>query len=316
MSFKQRLISLTRREYLPMAGSAAMWALVVAAVGPADFWRLLAALTLVRSVQLLTRMPTLTGLRRRSQAPAKIVRKSAKRARWIQLGSLAAGLVVMAAVVGGVFAAGQPRWSVMIGLMAVGYPARNLLQSQPHCNERLFRIVVQWFGAALLVPAHVLDWGPLEIAFMIGLREWVAGLASLIWKRRTPESAAQSLTPLTAAEVAAVTVLRARRAFAYRASRALLALFLPGAGFLARTGRGLNMHSRLERILPRYRPGFIAVFTGAMLAAAFIIIWLPKPVLLLTASMLARVGAAAGSVLLWWPYLEHADYADEDEDED
>lgn len=316
MSFKKRLISLTQREYLPMAGSAAMWALVLAAVGPADFWRLLAALTLVRSVQLLTQMPTLTVLRRRSQAPSRIVRKSARRARWIQLGSLAAGLAVMASVLGGVVAAGQPRWAVMIGLMAVGYPVRNLLQSQPHCNEQLMRIAVQWVGAALLVPANFLDWGPVEIAYLVGLREWIAGLASLIWKRRTPMNVSQSLTPITAAEVAAITVLRARRAFTYRVSKALLALFLPGAGFLARTGRGLNLHNRLERLLPRYRPGFIAAFAGTLLAASAVVIWLPKPVLLLTAMMLARVGAAAGSVLLWWPYLEHADLSDVDEDED
>lgn len=316
MSLKQRLISLTKREYLPMAGSAAMWALAVAAVGPADFWRLLAALTIVRSVQLLTRMPTLAVLRRRSRAPAKVVRKSARRALRIQLGSLAAGLAVMVAVLVGIVAAGQPRWAFMIGLMAVGYPARNLLQSQPHCNELLFRIGLQWIGAALLVPVLFLDWGIVEIAFLMGLREWLAGLASLIWKRTSLPDSALSDTPITAAEVAAITVLSARRAFAYRASKALLALFLPGAGFLARTGRGLNLHNRIERLVPQYRPGFLAVFAGTILAACAILIWLPKPVLLLTAAMLARVGAAAGSVLLWWPYLEQADRDREDEEED
>ena len=316
MSFKHRLISLTRREYLPMAGSGAMWGLILAAVGPADMWRLLAALTLVRSVQLLTRMPTLPALRRRSQAPSKVVRKSAKRARLIQLGSLIAGIAVLAVVLIGIAAAGQQRWAMMIALISVGYPARNLLQAETRTNERVFRIVVQWFGAALLLPAHLFDWGPAEIAFVIGLREWVAGLASLIWKRGDDASAVQNAAPLTATEVAAVTVLRARRAFTYRVSKALLALFMPGAGFLARTGRGLNLHSRLEKLLPKYRPGFIAAAAGPALAAAAIIIWFPRPALLLSAAMLARVGAAAGSVLLWWPYLEHADYYDEDEDED
>ncbi|HEU0309724.1 MAG TPA: hypothetical protein VFR36_00700 [Sphingomicrobium sp.] len=316
MSFKQRLISLTQREYLPMLGSGVMWGLIFTAVGPADGWRLLAALTIVRSVQLLTRMPTLTALRRRSQAPARVVKKSARRALNIQLGSIAAGILVMAAVLSGVVAAGQPRWAMMIALAAVGYPARNLLQSQPHCNERLFRIVVQWFGAALLVPAHFLDWGVAEVAFIIGLREWVAGLASLIWKRRGRPGTSQSDEPITAAEVAAVTVLRARRAFTYRVSKALLALFMPGAGVLARTGRGLNLHARLDRLLPRYRPGFMVACMGSSAAAAAIVIWLPKPVLLLTASMLFRVGAAAGSVLVWWRYLEHADFHDVDEDED
>lgn len=315
MTLRQRLINLTKREYLPMAGSAAMWWLVLVAVGPADFWRLLAALTIVRSVQLLTRMPTLTVLRRRSGATARIVRKSAKRAMLIQLGSLAAGLAVMATVLSGIVAAGQPGWAVLIGLMAVGYPARNLLQSQLHCNEQLFRIVVQWFGAALLVPAYFLDWGAYDIAFLIGLREWIAALASLIWNKPSSASADQIDTPITAAEVAAITVLSARRAFAYRASKALLALFLPGSGFLARTGRGLNLHNRLERLVPQYRPGFIAVFSGTILASCAILIWLPKPILLLTAAMVARVGAAAGSVLLWWPYLEQADregYEDDD----
>jgi hypothetical protein len=316
MSFKNRLISLTRREYLPMAGSGAMWGLILAAVGPADMWRLLAALTLVRSVQLLTRMPTLPALRRRSQAPSKVVRKSAKRARLIQLASLLAGIAVLAIVLGGVAAAGQPRWAMMIALMSVGYPARNLLQAEARTNERVFRIVVQWFGAALLLPAHLFDWGPAEIAFIIGLREWVAGLASLIWKRIDSSNTPQRPTPLTATEVAAVTVLRARRAFTYRVSKALLALFMPGAGFLARTGRGMNLHYRLEKMLPKYRPGFFVAAIGPTLAATAIITWFPRPALLLSAAMLARVGAAAGSVLLWWRYLEHADHEDEDEDED
>jgi hypothetical protein len=316
MSLRQRLISLTQREYLPMLGSGAMWGLIFAAVGPADGWRLLGALTIVRSVQLLTRMPTLTALRRRTQAPAKVVRKSAKRAMRIQLGSMGAGILFMAIVLAAIVAAGQPRWAVMIGLMSVGYPARNLLQSQPHTNERLFRIVVQWFGAALLIPAYFLDWGVAEIAFVVGLREWVAGLASLVWKRQGQTDQTRSDEPITAAEIATITVLRARRAFTYRVSKALLALFMPGAGVLARTGRGLNLHARLDRLLPRYRPGFVAAAMGSTLAAAAIVIWLPRPVFLLTASMLFRVGCAAGSVLVWWPYLEHADLDDIDEDED
>jgi hypothetical protein len=299
-----------------MLGSGVMWGLVLAAVGAADSWRLIAALTVVRSVQLFTKMPTLTVLRRRSQAPAKVVRKSTKRAFRIQMGSLTAGMLLSAIVVVAIAAAGQPRWAAMIGFMSVGYPARNLLQSQPQTNERLFRIVVQWFGAAMLIPAHYFHWGVAEIAFMIGLREWVAGLASLIWKRREKPDEAQSMEPITATEVAAITVLRARRAFTYRVSRALLALFMPGAGFIARTGRGLNLHARLERLVPQYRPGFLVAALGSTAAAAGIVIWFPRPALLLTAAMLFRVGAAAGSVLVWWPYLEHANFDDEDEDED
>lgn len=317
MNFRERLGRLSQREYLPMLGSAAMWALVLTATGPADALLLLAALAMFRSVQLFTRVPTRTALRQRIRAPSKVRRQSAKRAWRIQFASLAAGLVILAVLVLGVGSAGQANWAALIALMSVGYPARNLLQAEPQANVRQFTILVQWLGAALIAPALVFGWGTFEIAFLIGLREWIAAAAALVWKHRTAEDAGKFReAPLTAAEIGAVTALRARRAFTYRLGKALLSMFLPGAALFARTARGLNLHHRLERRLPHYQPAFILVSLASLGAAFSIILWFPKPLSLVVAAMLVRLAAAGGAVVLWWPFLERVDYADVDDDED
>jgi hypothetical protein len=294
-----------------------MWGLVLTAIGHKDALRLIAALTMMRSVQLFTRVPTRTALRQRFRASAKVWKKSFRRARWIQLASMSAGLLLIALVVLGVSLAGQERWAMLIALMSVGYPVRNLLQAQPHVNAWLFTILVQWLGVALLIPAHVHGWGVYEIAFLVGAREWGASMGALIWKVGTKPGSATAETAFKVAEIGPVTALRARQAFTYRLGKILLGAFLPGTGLLARTGRGFNLHHKLERRLPHHRPSFFAISLGSLGIAAAIILWFPRPALLVVAATFARLAAAAGAVLVWWPYLDQiiAD-ADEDEDED
>jgi hypothetical protein len=316
MSFFARLARLTRREYLPMLAALAMWSAAAAAVGFADTLRLLAALTLVRAVQLFTRMPTLAALRRRIGATEDVVRKSARRAFGLQMASLAAGLTLMAAVIASVALAGQQQWAALIGLVAVGYPARNLLQSQRRCNVDLFLAAVRWVGVGLVAIAYPAAWGAYEIAFLIGLREWIAGLLSLLWTLPQRRQARPATEAIRVAEIASVAGTRARRAFVYRLSRAALGAFVPGAGVLARTGRGFDLHRRLERFVPHHRPTFILMAVGACVVAAVLVVALPKPTLIVVAAMLVRVGAAAGSAALWWNYLAAPGSGSEDDEEE
>ena len=98
VSGKRRAVRLAQREYLPMIGSIVMWGLVLTAIGHKDSLRLIAALTMMRSVQLFTRVPTRSALRQRFGAPLKIWRKSFKRARRVQLASMTAGIALIAAM--------------------------------------------------------------------------------------------------------------------------------------------------------------------------------------------------------------------------
>ena len=79
MSRRRKLTQLAWREYLPMGATIAMWAVIVAAIGHADTARLLAAVTLIRAVQMLTKLATPLVLKRRLMAPKAIRRNHDRR---------------------------------------------------------------------------------------------------------------------------------------------------------------------------------------------------------------------------------------------
>jgi hypothetical protein len=307
---------LIKRHYLPLLGSLLLWGLVILSVGIAGAALLAAALSFVRAVQLLTRMPTLSALRRRRQAPAKVVRKSDRRARRIQAASLGAGVAIVGLLVAALDRAGQVDLAAAMLLIAIGLPVRNLLQTQRQCSVSTFFRSLNWIGAFLLAPAWLLGWNALEIAFLLGVREWLAGALSLLRPVKAQTSARASVEPMTAAEVRAVTVLRARQAFVYLVGKAAMGLVVPGAALFARTGREFRIHHRLERIVPRNRAGFLLFTLAPAVASAAIVLVAPEPALLLVSALLAKVAGAAGSVLLWSPYLQDEDLsADDEEDE-
>ena len=62
VSRKERIKRLAGREYLPMVATIATWAVIVAALGHADAARLLAAVTAIRAIQMLTKLATPLGL--------------------------------------------------------------------------------------------------------------------------------------------------------------------------------------------------------------------------------------------------------------
>jgi hypothetical protein len=311
-----RAIHLTKREYLPMLAMLVTWSAAAAAIGLADMLRLLAAVTLIRAVQLFTQMPTRAALRRRIGAPEDVVRKAARLAFAIQAASLATGLVLLAALVAGIAVVGERQWAALIALVAVGYPARNLLQSQRGSHPQLFVGAVRWVGAALVAVAYLAGWGPYEVAFVVGLREWIAGALSLVWKAPARPEPRPTAEPISLEEIAGVTGTRARRAFVYRLSRAALGTFVPGAGLLARTGRGFDVHRRLERFVPHHRPTFMLVGIGACLVAGTLVLAAPEPTLLVVAAVLVRVAAAAASAALWWTHLAPPGTAGQDDEEE
>lgn len=307
---------LATREYIPLLGSVLFWFLVAMAIGLPDAVRMLAALTFLRSVQLFTRMPTLKALRRRQKASSTVIRASVRRALQMQLYSFLATIFVLFLLLALLWSAGQSGIVVLILLMAVGQPVRNLLQAYRDCNFRMYRMSLHWFGAGLALLAYWRGWGALEIAFLIGLREWLAAVLTIIVKPDPRSKSKLGLGPITAREVGQITALRARRAFVYLLSKAVIGIAIPGASLITRTGRGLKVHHRLEGMMPRNLPGFYVLAFGPFSVAAAIVFLAPQPALLLVAALLTRVAAAAGSVLIWSPYLPPLSEPDDDDEED
>ena len=75
---------------------------------------------------------------------------------------------------------------------------------------------------------------------------------------------ARSSSRSTFAEVARNTAISGRRLLTYRMTKIALTMFGPVGNFAARTGRGLNWHSKIEPYLPHRLSGFIlfALATG------------------------------------------------------
>ena len=80
------------------------------------------------------------------------------------------------------------------------------------------------------------------------------------------QRAARSETPdrrsATFAEIARNTAISGRRLLTYRLTKVALTIFGPLGNFAARTGRGLNWHSKIEPYLPHSLTGFILFALG------------------------------------------------------
>ena len=89
MSKRRQLKQLAWREYLPLAGTIATWAVIVAAIGHADAARLLAAVAAVRAVQMLTKLATPIALEAPAEgAPRQIRRQARELALTLQVAAL------------------------------------------------------------------------------------------------------------------------------------------------------------------------------------------------------------------------------------
>lgn len=316
MTRKRQIKQLAWREYLPLAATAAMWAVILLAIGHADTARLLAAVTMVRGTQLLTKCATRVAVKRRTHASPGIRRKAGLLGFNVQAMALIAGLVVIALLIEGMKRLGQEQIAHYLPLMAIGLPARYLRMSDLRASSPYFRLalavgglLVGSIGWAAAVPVTMMG-------LVFGLRDWIAYLVVRLWPRTPPALRVYRDDKLGFAEIAANSAIYGRRMLTYRLSKVMLAVLGPFGNAAARTGRGLNWHRKIEPYLPHHLGGFL-LFTAVTWAAAVLLaLKSGEPAAMIVAAGLYQLGAAAANVLLFWRWLPYRDPSQTLEDDD
>lgn len=319
MTRKAKIKQLAWREYLPLAATAAMWAVIVIAIGHADAARLLASVTFIRGVQLMTRLATPTVLKLRIKAPKPIRRHAKRLALLLQEASLIVGLVLVALLAEGMKAIDQDQIAAFLPFLALGMPARHLRLADVKTASPYFRLALTGSGLVTASIAWAAGWPVTLFALAFGAREWIAYLALRWWPREPRVPKRMTDEPLKFEEVARYSAILGRRLLTYRLTKSLLAVFGPFGNAAARTGRGLNWHSRLEPYLPHHLFGFIGFALVALAAAAFLAIRSGEPAAMIVAAGLCQVSGAALNVALFWRWLpdRHVDISlsyDDDEE--
>lgn len=315
---RRRIAELTGREYLPMAATIAMWAVVVAAIGHADAARLLAAITAIRAIQLLTKLATSTALKLRREAPKDIRRQARRISINLQLAALALALTLVALLVEAMKSIGQHQIAAFMPFVALGMPARYLRFADVRSTSRYDRLALTGSGLAMMLIGWAAGWPAAMLGLAFSAREWVAYIV-LRWWPRAPVPSKMTLTePLRFSEVARYSAVLGRRLLTYRLSKAALTIFGPFGTAAARTGRGLNWHRKIEPYVPHHFPGFVLFSLGTIGAAIFLALRSGEPAAMVGAAGLLQIGAAAANVVLLWNYLPARDepLLDDDDDDD
>lgn len=305
------------REYLPLAGWLLCWALLAAAIGHADAARLFSAYLFTRATRALTLMDCFSTVRRRWSAAAAVLRLCHRRAALVEVLSLSAALALVALIVLGLMQIGQEKAAGMTLLIALGLPAWHFvfLSRQTNAATR-YKTGAAWAGAALAGLVLLTGGDALTATLAMALREWI-GLGVALWSRKIVPGATEDIEPLDWREIAATTGTRARHRLSYRVGKGLLGAFLgPFSGFVARTGRGVGLHRRAERFVPKSPLPIAALAIGSAAVAILIQVALAKPATLIASASLLRISGVAGSVLLWLSFAGNHVPGEDDDDED
>jgi hypothetical protein len=318
MSKRRQLKQLAWREYLPLAGTIATWAVIVAAIGHADAARLLAAVTAIRAVQLLTKLATQMGLKRRLKAPREIRRKARRVAVKMQVAALFIALVLVGLLAAAMNSIGQQQVAAFLPFIVLGMPVRYLRLADVRVVSPYSRLALSAGGLAMVSIGWAAGWHAAALGLAFGAREWIAYLALRFWPRAPRPSRFPTDEPLRYQEVARTSAIMGRRLLTYRVTKSLLTVFGPVGNVAARTGRGLKLHQKLEPYVPHHLGGFIMFSVGAFGAAAFLALRSGEPAAMIGAAGLCQIGAAAGNVVLLWRFLpsRDAEALAEDDDDD
>ena len=318
MSRKKQIKQLAWREYLPLAATASMWAVIVIAIGHADAARLLAAITFIRGVQLMTRLATPTVLKARIKAPKPVRRQARRLAFLLQECSLIVSLIIVALLADAMDAIDQGQIAAYLPFLALGMPARHLRLADVKTASPYFRLALTTSGLVTASIAWAAGWPVTLFALAFGAREWIAYLALRWWPRepRIPKQIVED--KLTFSEVARYSVILGRRLLTYRLTKSLLTIFGPFGNAAARTGRGLNWHSKLEPYMPHHLGGFIGFTIVALTAAIFLAVRSGEPAAMIISAGFFQVFGAAMNVVLMWRWLpdRDADIALSQDDDD
>lgn len=307
MKTKKHLKQLAWREYVPLAATATMWAVIIAGIGHADTARLLAAVVTARAVQMLTKVATTTSLRLRIRARPQVRRQARKFAFNLQTAALAVALVIIAMLAEGLKAIDQHQIARFLPFIAIGIPARYWRSADVRTASPYFRLALGVSGLATAAFAWAMDWPAMLFGLAFGLREWIAYAALRWWPRAPRVPKALIDEPLRFDEVARYSVILGRRLLTYRLTKSVLAVLGPLGNAAARTGRGLNWHSKLEPYLPHHLGGFVAFSLGTLAAASVLAARSGEPAAMIVAAGLLQVWGAATNVILFWRWLPDRD---------
>lgn len=308
---------LAAREYMPLIGWVACWAIVALVIGHADAARLLAATIFVRGVRFLIAANTSTPLRRRLNAPPDVMKNAVRTALIVEGITLIAAFATLSLLIWALFGLHEPKVATMCLLLSVGVPARHFLPLLRGRNfGSFFRAVVAWAGVVLAGLAWLFGGGLVAVALAIGLREWV-GLAVSFFAATTKPTNNPTDEPLDWREIAAYSRGRGHRRLTYRIGKGILtAIAGPFGGIAARTGRGMRMDARVARFVPQKRSSMWLTFLGLTGVAIGMIELYPEPATFIVAASILRVAAAAGNVLIWDYVGDARDVDLDDDDED
>lgn len=319
MTKRQQLQQLAWREYLPLAGTIATWAVIVAAIGHADTARLLAAVAVVRAVQLLTKLATPIPLKRRLKAPREIRRQARRLALNLQSAALIVALILVALLAQAMKSIGQEQVAAFLPFIALGMPVRYLRFADVRVASPYYRLALSAGGLALVSIGWAAGWQAAALGVAFGAREWIAYITLRLWPRGPREPRFPTDDPLKFQEVGRYTAILGRRLLTYRLSKSLLTVFGPVGNVAARTGRGLKLHQKLEPYVPHHLGGFILFSAISFGGAVFLALRSGEPAAMIGAAGLCQMGAAAGNVVLLWRYLPSRDaepLAEDDDDDD
>lgn len=318
MSRRGRLKQLAWREYLPVLATVSTWAVIVAAIGHADTARLLAAVTAIRAIQLLTKFATPSGLRRRTKAPRDIRTQAKRFALTVQIGALTIALILVALLAEGLKAIGQGEVAAFLPFIALGMPARYWRFADVRTASPFSRLALGLSGLAMVLIGWAAGWGAAALGLAFSTREWIAYFAMRWWPRAPSPLKPDLDQPMRFAEVAKYTAILGRRLITYRLTKSLLAVFGPLGNVAARTGRGLNLHRKAEPYVPHHLGGFILLSAGAFAVAVFLAVSSGEPAAMVGAAGLMQIGCAAANVILVWRFMPMRDgevAADDDDDD-
>ena len=319
MKKKKQIKRLAWREYLPLAVTAAMWGVILLAIGHADTARLLAAVVMIRAVQYATRMATPTALKLRINASKPVRRQSKRFAFTVQASALICALVLVVLLTEAMKAIGQDKIAAFLPYVALGMPARYLRLSDVKTASPYFRLALGGSGLVTVALGWAMGWPATLLGLAFGAREWIAYFVLRWWPRepRIPRTTIDE--PLSFGEVARYTVILGRRLLTYRLTKAMLGVFGPIGNAAARTSRGLNWHAKIEPYVPHHLGGFIGFSLLALGAAAYMALRSGEPAAMILVAGLLQVGGAASNVVFFWRWLPDRDadlplgYDDEEE---
>lgn len=316
VSRRRRFAQLTGREYLPMFATIALWSVIVVVLGHANAARLFAAVTMIRAIQLLTKLATAFALKQRKRAPRDVRRQAKRFAIDLQLSALVVALVLTVLLVEAMKTIGQHQIALFLPFLALGMPARFLRFADVRTSTPYYRLALAAGGLAMVLIGWIAGWQGAAMAFAFASREWIAYFVVRLWPMTPRPAKRQRSDPLRFSEVATHSAILARRLLTYRLTKTVLAIFGPIGNAAARTGRGLNMHRRIEPYLPHHLVGFLLFSAGTMGAGIFLAMGSGEPAAMVVAAALFQIGAAAANVVLLWPYLPAGDLERPDDDDD